>query len=119
MSLDWSTERLDEEARAKHFPPDDAGRMSDALHTLIWATIPVGVGEITAKNADDFWHRLDLWQKGIGAQFQVRNNIRSPWVPLLVTKEQVHAAIGLHTNAASKTKSRFLKDLYDTHARFQ
>lgn len=134
MSLDFDLTRLDEAKRAEVFPPDEDGKMHNALHTLIWATMPVGIGAITSQNAEGFWHRMDIWQKAIGPQFQVwtpnpmgaaafppgtPESDMGEWKPLYITKEQVFAAIGLHTNASPKTKTQFLKDLYETHERFQ
>ena len=115
MSLDYDLTRLDPVKRAEFFPPDANDLMNDELHVLIWLTIPVGIGDLTEANAEDFWIRADLWQKSIGSGWN--RVVGDDLVPIYVTREQVFAAVGLHTNVSSKTDSVFLKDLYAAKSR--
>lgn len=131
MSLDWDVTRLvDKEV---HFPPDENGKMNDALHVLIWMTISVGIGEITESNRDTFWVRTNLWQTAIGSGFnravpepytlvinsdgsastEVNDEGHARWEPFLLTKDDVYNAVGLKTNASRDPKTTFLNRLWD------
>jgi hypothetical protein len=78
MSLDYDTTRIDEAKRAEVFPPDEAGKMHDALHVLIWITMAIDIGEITEKNVDEFWTRVWIWQKVVGSGFNKAVQVRPP-----------------------------------------
>lgn len=116
MSLDWTIAELDPAKRAEVFPPDENGLMNDNLHVLIWLTIPTGVCHVTAKNVDEFWLRVNMWQRTIGSGFTRIVEGADP-EPFLVENKHVQASIGLRTNAGSLTRAQFLKNLAEAHER--
>ena len=119
MSLDWDTTRIED--RPTKFPPDENGKMNDNLHVLIWLTMPIGIYDFTEKNIDEVWRRIDIWQNVIGSGFTMTaTNADTGEVdvaPYQVPKEAVYNAVGLRTNAMSKTRPQFLKDLWEAHER--
>lgn len=115
MSLDFDTTNIDPDDRAYHFPADPGGSMHHDLHVLIWMTIPVGINKVTEANVEEFWTRVDIWQRVIGSGFN--RSTDDGLVPYVVSKEAVFAAVGLSTNASHKSKTTFLKDLYTAHGR--
>jgi len=95
MALTWDLTQVQD--RSVNFPPDEDGLMNDTVHLTIWWTIPVGIGHITAANADLFYERVMAWCEVTGDS------------DLAPTREQVHQLIGLHTNAAPRTDAEFAK----------
>ena len=73
--------------------------LSPTTDRLIWLTMAVDMGEITAKNADEFYIRTCLLdahlQPGIGGE---------------ITREDVHRHIGLKTNVLTETRKVFLRN---------
>lgn len=132
MSLDFDLTRIDDAKRAEVFPPDEAGKMNDALHVLIWITMGIGIGEITEKNVDEFWTRVYIYQRITGSSgFNRAIRVREPqgtcsqsphnlhekasncvdwtqtddgleWQPYLLERRHVEAAVGLSTNVFPK-----------------
>lgn len=84
------------------FSVDSKGeeRMRSITNLLIWSTMSVDLGEITAKNIDEWLFRL----KAIGLIYQEESQLN-------VTREQLVAHIGLSTNVfPNKTRAQFLKN---------
>jgi hypothetical protein len=78
---------------------DGEKTMRGITNLLIWSTISVDLGEITAKNVDEWLFRL----KAVGLIYQDENQMK-------VTREQLIAHIGLTTNVfPNKTRAQFLK----------
>lgn len=77
-------------------------RMSVTTQTLIFATMSVGLGSITEKNAEEFYRRL-AWVERDGA-FR-----RSSEGDVPFTLEDVKAHIGMTTNVSDETKSKWNK----------
>lgn len=66
---------------------------------LIWATMPVGIQEITEKNYREFYARLHIIGKLDDTSYQH------------ITREEVQRWIGLSTNASLMTRAQFLKTI--------
>lgn len=82
-------------------PKDDNERV--ALDCLIWATMTVGLGEITEKNAHEFFSRIALYEK---AQGPFRTSGKGG---VYFTPQEIKRWIGLKTNVSPMTKNQFLK----------
>lgn len=65
-------------------------------HSLIWATMSIGMGEITQKNFIEFFARLRF----VYALLNVESDI---------TVEDVQRRIGLSTNVSDETELQFVK----------
>ena len=79
---------------------DDFRVFSVKTEQLIWLTMSVGIGRITEKNWEKFYTRAYAWQR-----------INNHGSDNLVTASDVYDHIGLRTNAASLTDSKFAKSL--------
>ena len=77
MSLNWDITRV------KGDPKEWTPEQNDSTTVIIWATMVIGMGEITEANAQDFWLRLDMYPKVTGG-----------WTPA-VTPADVRRLIGL------------------------
>jgi hypothetical protein len=102
---DWKTVCFE-----KHGTPES--RMNPITHSIIFATMAVDVGQITAKNADDFFERLDLIQREAGGLLFEPD--RSPY---WITRENVRAHIGLRTNVPDMPRKRWNKKQEDIRRR--
>jgi hypothetical protein len=69
--------------------------------TIIYMTIVVGMGEITEKNAAEFFARVELIQKLEGP------TMVGPDGPCNLTLDDIEKRIGLHTNVAMDTWRQF------------
>lgn len=70
---------------------------------LIWLTIDIDLGSITAKNAPDFYLRVSCVEKMLGAR--LRNSTTLQERP--ITLEDVQAHIGLSVNVADRSWGSF------------
>jgi hypothetical protein len=95
MSLNWNIEECSEEIR------NDEGEWP-ITNALIWATMGVGLGEITEKNAAEFYARVKLSEKLVG---QMLN--RGP-EPYWITAEDVRKRVGLRTNVSNEGRAKWV-----------
>ncbi len=85
----------------------EKARMNPITHSIIFATMAVDLGEITEKNALDFFERLDVIQREAGGMlFDHRDGKR---VPYYITRDEVIAHIGLKTNVPNMKRSAWDK----------
>lgn len=85
------------------------------LDALTWATVLIGINEITAENADEFFARVSFHERVLGT-FRKRYN-ETDMEDFYLTADEVRLGIGLSTNAARLTKSQFIKGVWETHER--
>lgn len=120
MSLDWSIERI-KNFQALCWIPDGDGTASlnATTNSLIWATMSVGINEITEKNYNEFYLRFKIFAK-------TRDSGAVLWGAVEGEQEQgkheinlidIYQHIGLSTNASSKSRTQFMKDLFLTMER--
>jgi hypothetical protein len=129
MSLNWSIRDIAdyENACFETADRDNPGRgvkkgeqlMRPVTNTLIWATIPVGIGRITEANYQTFALRLRLYEQLFGAFLRRRVDVNGQevedpfddrpgrWVDRRITAAEVKAHIGLSTNASRLTTAQF------------
>lgn len=100
MSLDFHLEPIENYESTCY---DDTGMMRPVTHSLIYATIVVGLGEITEKNAEEFYARLNCWERLNGTY------MRNAEGPIFITPAEVRAHIGLKTNVPNETPTQFVK----------
>jgi hypothetical protein len=84
------------------------GKVSDVTTVITFATMNVGIRNLTAENAPEFYARLKVAEKLLG-YFIVDGKGKG----IAITWEMVEAHIGLSTNASSKTRTQFLSDMKD------
>lgn len=117
MSLDWSVERMrnydvlttltvnntteeDGDLTRKWLPLTEA---------LIWGTMHIGINSITEKNWQEFYNRINAWEKLLGPSLRLYDSKELRYI----TPLEVYMHIGLYTNASSLTRNEFNKKLFD------
>ena len=108
MSLDFSVAKIEDyqnRTTAPHLGYGGKEQWHPVTNVLVWSSIPCGYWEITAKNVDEVWHRVSLWQAVQGALLSSVNG------DIYITREDVEMHIGLSTNAIRKTRAEFNKTL--------
>lgn len=99
--------------RADPERPDDpdAKRLNSVTESLIFATIPVGLNQITKGNHEKFFVRLSALESAFGSF--LKEVSRDQIVDRSITFDEVKQHIGLSTNAASLTDAQFKRTLAD------
>lgn len=94
MSLDYSTKAIADDDSLT----DENGFWIPEFQSIVFATMSVGINELTEKNVDEFYRRYLMFYYAMGYE---------PFFKLeLLTK-----FVGLKTNASTKTVSAFNRDL--------
>ena len=102
MALHWSLEICE---NADELMNDNNWGITNAL---IWTTMVIGMGRISAENADEFFARVDTVQKATG-QLCYAVDEQNEMAPYMITHADIVRRIGLGTNASSMTKAQFFK----------
>jgi len=123
MSLNWSLKNIENQDNLCWIDcPDDfepgmfdsvfvdtdgqKKRLNYVTSTLIWATMIIGVSEITKKNVDHFFFRLHAWEK-INGSFLLDKNGNQNYIKY----DDVKQHIGLSTNASTMSNLKFFAKL--------
>lgn len=97
MGLHWSIEKVrDHEA----LTTEEAWTTTNAI---VWATMAVGIGDLTEADAPTFYARLHVYERLVGA-FRIGAD-----GPIYFTPAEVRRYIGLHTNVARDTDAAWRK----------
>ncbi len=80
------------------------GKMNPLSHALVFATIAIGINEITKRNWIKFYARLHFWERVNGPYLLKKGK------PFLISAEEVKRHIGLSTNASVFSDARFLRN---------
>jgi hypothetical protein len=104
MALNWNVGKV-KDFKTVCYNAD--GKVNAVTETLIWASMIIGVSDITEKNAEEFFFRITMRERLHGA-------LRRDWsgenpVDVFVTWDEVKAHIGLGTNATNMTRAKFVK----------
>jgi hypothetical protein len=100
MSLNWNIEKC---ANWKKLGTKQNWPVTNAL---IWATMAVQMGEITQRNFEEFYRRLNIIESKNGT-FLNRPGADGEYEPYFITKADVVKRIGLRTNVGITSKSHF------------
>jgi hypothetical protein len=109
MALHWNVEKVKDhdricwEKRIVDGVEDDY--LSVRTDSLIWGCLAVDLSGITEANAAEFWERISLWEKVVGAS-RGRDG-----QPVYFTKQDIIDHIGLYTNVSNKSRAHFVKKL--------
>lgn len=108
MSLNWNIHRIANYETVCRTPnADGTSSLSTATEGLIWATMLVGMNNISEKNAAQFYARLAVWERLNGA-IRASATASQPY-----TVAEVRAHIGLGTNATNETEARWRKRIIE------
>ena len=109
MSLNWNCSNVKgfdtKEFSDPHFPDED--RLHPVTNALIWASMHVGLGEITEKNAEEFARRLKIVEEVTGSSINYSKIGEEGFEDYPITLEDVKRHIGLYTNVSRYTKREF------------
>lgn len=100
MALHWNMEDV------KDFEEISEGFEWSVTDAMIWATMLIGMNQITEANADEFFIRLKMSEAINGSPFYATDE-NGETVDVGWKKEMVDRRIGLRTNATEMTKAKF------------
>ena len=115
MSLDWNVSKIKNKDEVCFIERDDPvegkGRyMRGVTEALIWATMLLGIPQITEKNYLEVYKRnLKLGKVGINFLNQWKDD--DTLIKRVFTLEEIKQHIGLSTNASTRTNAAFNKNL--------
>lgn len=104
MALTWDASRVKDWDKLK-----DDKHAQIVTEAIIFDTMWVGIGEITEKNAEEFFMRRKLWHVACELDGDVMYGDARP--PYHVTLDDIKARIGLRTNVADTTGAEFMRRL--------
>jgi hypothetical protein len=105
MSLNWNLSKIANKDTVCYTNYENGcyeieKRLSGLTHSLIWATMAVDLGSITAKNIGEWQIRL-----------QIISVAYSDPVWAAITRKQLEAHIGLSTNVSNTTRAKFMRKI--------
>lgn len=109
MSLNWDVSKI-ENNKEVCFTGEGENRCLDPVtNTLIWYTLCLGIGEISEKTVDEFYIRMNLFDRlSTGPMHWEAAGYRS------ITLEELRQHIGLHTNVGrGETRNKWFKHKID------
>jgi hypothetical protein len=113
MALHWDLSRIKDYKELCWIPDgdDELGcvikRMNSRTETLLFATMIIGMNEITEKNWKEFYFRIHMCELTYGPYF------RREEIPEYYTPDMIHKHIGLGTNASNLTKVKFRNKVWE------
>lgn len=106
MSLDFKLSDIADYETVCWIEDDQEGkRMNPVTEGLIFATMAIGIGEITKTNVEEFYGRLMVYERLRGAMLRVPNPVEDAepaFIDRPFTFDEVVAHIGLRTNVFPK-----------------
>lgn len=115
MALHWNLKACDQSA-CWNKDKDGDDLMTPLAHGLIWATMVVGLNEITEKNLQEWCWRLNLEISVHGERAMLRKVNGERY-----NESDLRPFVGLNTNASSRTRKQYLaisiKHLEQDHTR--
>jgi len=100
MALHYYFEKIDNYENVVWVGEGEDKTMNPVTHALIFATLAVGLGEITDKNVAEFAARFRIVEKIDGAYVTTGKG-----KPHYITDEEFIAHIGLRTNVGNETRA--------------
>ena len=111
MSLDWNLKHIKGWKELCYFTDDDGKRRLNAMtEILVFATLSVGLGEITKKNVDQWELRLEILSQ-MGIFLGVMSDAAGELQDCNPSRADIEAHIGLSTNVfPNKSLVKFKSD---------
>ena len=119
MSLNWDISKVSgKDGLCWIGDPDEDGKryLNPVTDALIWATMAVGMGEITERNAEQFFRRLRAWELAIGSMLRMPRETADGIVmdDYMIEPSDIVAHVGLKTNVfPMETDAKFARKLTD------
>jgi hypothetical protein len=113
MALTWDSTACD-------LPEKLDDNLANTRHTLIFATMAVGMNHITEDNAEAFFLRVNFYERLMGAYRFASDTEKpdEPAQPLMFTIEDIRQFVGLRTNVSPQTDAQFRKNMWENHIRW-
>ncbi|MFC1745664.1 hypothetical protein ACFL35_16855 [Candidatus Riflebacteria bacterium] len=108
MSLDWNVKNVKDKDTICW---DESGQLNEITEALIWVSIAIGMGTITAKNWKRFFKRVNYFEQLKGPYRQKLNEKEDDYEPVFFTEKEIKAHIGLSTNAQQWSPTIFRKKM--------
>lgn len=105
MALNWNIIKC---SNHKSLQTEDEWPITNAL---IWATMSVGIRDITEENIPEFYARLRVWEDIAGPMLWGKDEETGKLVERKIEVDDLRKRIGLHTNASSMTRAEWRKNL--------
>lgn len=106
MPLTFSFEKIENADEVCFVDAPEGGKVHRPVtEALIWKTMSIGIGQITEKNAGEFYARVHLVEQLDGASLMMPNE-DGDIVPTGISADDIRRHIGLETNATYKVESR-------------
>lgn len=105
MALNWNIIKC---SNHKSLQTEDEWPITNAL---IWATMSVGIRDITEENIPEFYARLRVWEDIAGPMLWGKDEETGKPVERKIEVDDLRKRIGLHTNASSMTRAEWRKNL--------
>lgn len=86
---------------------------SSVTNTMPWLAMVIGMGEITEKNAEEFYARIHAHEKLTNMFMRLTTD--TGFEPYFITLETVRKYIGMRCNVAYITPAQFTKRLWSTY----
>lgn len=105
MALHWNISNC---KNHKSLQTEDEWPITNAL---IWATMSVGIRDITEETIPEFYARLRVWENIVGPMLWGKDEETGKLEERKVEVDDLRKRIGLHTNASSMTRAEWRKNL--------
>lgn len=123
MALTWDVTAIAESVRigTRYDGKEAYEGLSHITETMIWATMAVGIGNLTEAEAPEFFARVSLYEKINGAFLKearkgedgepLLDDKGNPvaWDDRFITADDVRQHIGLKTNVSKETRAAWIK----------
>lgn len=115
MSLNWDLTNIEDYKNKCWIEKDNEHNLNPVTEALIFATMSVGLNEITEKNAQEFYIRLHALERLMIPYLTSWDDDGSH--PRFIEWEDINDHIGLHTNASTMTPAQYRKHLFEVFDR--
>lgn len=123
MALYWDLSKIKDYEKECFLGEGDNRTLKPVTHSLVWATMVIGIGNWTEKDIDEVYIRVNQYERMTGPTIYVDDGNRSSSSQLngeldedgYITRDEIRKHIGLSTNVARVTTARWLKRLDRIH----
>lgn len=107
MALSFQLEDVKDFKEKFYYKDGDGFQMRVTGQMLIFATMSIGMSEITEENVGKFFDRISIYEKCVGPTRWQNGE------PKYFTYWEIREYIGLKTNASNLTDVQFRKQIFD------
>ena len=117
MALNWNVKEVENHNELFHDPDEHGNRkMKWPYSHILESTMILGIRSITEKNYMQFYSRMRFLEQ-VHGPFRWQDDDKGCSVRVYTQEHDIKRMIGLKTNASTKTKAKFVKDIVASHER--